>query len=166
LVIRVRCRPVCSVLDLLLHCLVLGSGHVFVHRNLPFDFTGVSTSALSRETLTVSLRRLSDLPAELTCLILQGIDSTLDLYSFIRASPQVYAAFLSPKQPILFNLLQRAVSAEVLRLDAQITLRSSQFPIPPYHQISENLRNPTPSSILSGTSTRLILRTTMSRCAY
>jgi hypothetical protein len=59
------------------------------------------------------------------------------LYSFIRASPQAYAAFLPRKQPILFNLLQRAVSAEVLRLDAQITLRSSQFPIPPYRQMSE-----------------------------
>lgn len=95
----------------------------------------------------MSLRRLSDLPAELICLILQEFNSTLDFYSFIRASPQIYAAFLIQKQPILFNLLQRAVSAEVLRLDAQITLRSSQFPISTYGQMFG--RSTEPNTFLS-----------------
>jgi hypothetical protein len=90
----------------------------------------------------MSLRRLSDLPAELVCFNSTEFTSTLDFYSFIRASAQIYAAFLTQKQPILFNLLQRAVSAEVLRLDGQITLRSSQFPIPTYSQMFGNFTEP------------------------
>lgn len=84
----------------------------------------------------MSLRQLSDLPTELLCLILQEFDSTIDFYSFIRASPQVYAAFITQKKSLLSKLLRRAVCAEVLQVDAQVTLRSSQFHFPKYGRIA------------------------------
>lgn len=87
----------------------------------------------------MSVRRLSSLPAELICLILQEINSTRDLYSFIRTSSQIHAAFITLKEQVLSSLLERAVSAEVLRRDAQITLKSSQFPFPKDCRISENV---------------------------
>ena len=78
----------------------------------------------------MSSSRFSDLSPELLCLILQEISSTRDFYSLIRASSQAYSAFLPLREPILSNLLKRALSAEVLHHDARVALRSSQFPFP------------------------------------
>lgn len=81
---------------------------------------------------------LCSLSPELMCLILQEINSTRDFYSLIRASAQVYSAFLPLRAPMLSCLLKRALSSEVLHHDARITLRSSQFPFHQSMKVSEH----------------------------
>lgn len=73
----------------------------------------------------MSLGHLFRLSPELICLILQEISSTREFYSFVRTSSQIYAAFAAVKEPFLSGLLKRALSAEGLRHDALVTIRSS-----------------------------------------
>jgi hypothetical protein len=81
--------------------------------------------------------RLSDLSPELICLILDEVTNVRDFFSLIGVSRKIYALYLAWKTTLTSNLLKRVLAAEVLR-DAQIALRSSQFPFP----VSKHIEQP------------------------
>lgn len=70
----------------------------------------------------------SKLSTELVCIILSQLDSVQDLYSIIRASTGIYAAFHGSKQIILSAVVRNVVGPEILP-DALFATRVRQYPL-------------------------------------
>ena len=111
--------------------------------------TPQTISLLSRPfSYMMNLGSLTDLPPELICMILCEVNSIRNFYSLIRVSSQIHAAFVAIQNPLISELLKRAVSAEVLWPDAQITSRS-------HEDLRKSEGNLNRSFSLSATSRRL-----------